>query len=147
MKTTERNTRCYSELVKLPTFIERFRYLADKRLIGEEIFGFERYINQKFYQSAEWRQVRNYVITRDMGCDLGIPDRVITSRIFVHHMKPIRVEDLTSHDLWVINPEYLITVSDRTHNALHYGDESLLMDDSVVERTAFDTCPWKQKGE
>ena len=135
--------RTYTELCTLPTFGERFRYLKLKGLVGEETFGFERYLNQKFYQTAEWKQVRNYVITRDMGCDLGVKDRLITDRILVHHLNPITLEDLIRHENWVIDPEFLISVSEKTHNALHYGDESLLMEDEIVERSPNDTSPWR----
>lgn len=135
--------RTYTELCTLPTFKERYLYLKLKGLVGEETFGFERYLNQRFYKTPEWKQVRDYVITRDMGCDLGVKDRLITGRILVHHLNPITLDDLIHHENWVIDPEYLISVSEKTHNAIHYGNESLLMDDEIVERSPFDTSPWR----
>lgn len=135
--------RTYSELKSLPTFIERFRYLKMNGEVGKETFGFERYLNQRFYKTPEWKQVRAYVITRDMGCDLGVTDRLIGGRILVHHLNPVTSKDLIAHSDWLINPEYLISVSERTHNALHYGDESLLMEDEIVERSPNDTIPWR----
>lgn len=134
--------RTYSELIKLPTFEERFRYLKLNGVVGEETFGFDRYINQAFYQSPEWRSLRNYIIIRDNGCDLGIPDRELNSRIYIHHMNPITKEDILAMNEYVMNPEYLICVSKTTHDAIHYGDESLLVT-APIERRKNDTCPWR----
>lgn len=135
--------RTYSELITLPTFFERYNYLRLKGNIGEDTFGFDRYLNQKFYRSAEWKQIRDYVIVRDCGCDLGIEDREIMGKILIHHMNPIRAKDIYYGTDILLNPEYLICVSHNTHNAIHYGDESILIPEPVV-RTKYDTCPWKR---
>lgn len=135
--------RTYSELIKIPTFIERYRYLRLGGKVGEETFGFDRYLNQKFYTDDEWRAIRDAVIVRDLGCDLGMPDREIQSRILVHHMNPITKEDIINRSKFLLDPEYLICTMKNTHDAIHYGDESLLYT-APVERTKNDTCPWKR---
>lgn len=135
--------RTYSELAKLPTFEERFRYLRLGGAVGEETFGFDRYLNQRFYSSAEWKRIRRDVIIRDDGCDLGIPDRAIGGRILIHHMNPVTRKDIIRASEQLMAPEYLICVSHETHNAIHYGDESLLMT-VPPERKPNDTCPWKK---
>lgn len=135
--------RTYSELITLPTFEERFRYLRLKGSVGEDTFGFDRYMNQKFYRSAEWKRIRDEVIVRDMGCDLGIEDRVIFDKVLIHHMNPITSKDIRYVTDLLLNPEYLICVSHRTHNAIHYGDEDLLVT-APIARTPNDTCPWKR---
>ena len=117
--------KTYSELIRMSTFEERFRYLQLRGAVGEDTFGFDRWINQKFYRSVEWRTVRNAVILRDNGCDLGISDHEIGGKILIHHMNPVRKEDFDDPD-FLLNPEYLICVSHNTHNAIHYGDENLL---------------------
>ena len=135
--------RTYSELSKLETFEERYEYLRLDGIVGEETFGFDRYLNQKFYQNdPEWKRVRDYVIIRDCGCDLGIEGREIHGRIIVHHMNPITSDDLINRTEFLLNPDYLICTIDSTHNAIHYGDENLL---PILpkERTPNDTCPWK----
>ncbi len=140
----KKNTRTYSELSKLKTFRERYEYLKLDGTVGEETFGFDRYINQMFYKSEEWKRIRNYVITRDNGCDLGIPDRkIVDSVILVHHMNPITKEDIINKNEILLDPEYLITTIKPTHDAIHYGDESLLAEDLVI-RSKNDTCPWKR---
>ena len=133
----------YSELITLPTFEERFRYLQLKGIVGEDTFGFDRWINQNFYQTTEWRSLRNRIIVRDMGCDLGIEGREIHKGIIIHHMNPITKSDILEKNMFVMNPEYLICVSHRTHQAIHYGDEDLLLT-IPKERSRNDTCPWKQ---
>lgn len=133
--------RSYSELIKIPTFEERFEYLKLDGDIGRETFGFDRYINQRFYRSAEWKQIRNEVIVRDNGCDLAIPDRVIFGRIVIHHMNPINPDDV--EERFILDPEYLITTFITTHNAIHYGDDSLLMPTELPERKPNDTCLWR----
>lgn len=135
--------RTYSELIKLPTFIERYKYLRLGGKVGEETFGFDRYLNQKFYTDPEWLAARDKVIIRDMGCDLGIPGREIQSRILVHHMNPITKEDILNRSKFLLDPEYLICTMKNTHDAIHYGDESLLYT-APIERTKNDTCPWKR---
>lgn len=140
----KKNIRTYSELSKFKTFRERYEYLKLDGTVGEETFGFDRYINQMFYKSEEWKRIRNYVITRDNGCDLGIQDRkIVDSVILVHHMNPITKEDIINKNEILLDPEYLITTIKPTHDAIHYGDESLLADDLVI-RSKNDTCPWKR---
>lgn len=137
------NLRTYKELQQLQTFDERFAYLQLRGHIGKETFGYDRYLNQQFYRSKEWKDVRRIVILRDHGCDLGIMDRLITGRIYIHHMNPITREDLINGSDLVLNPNYLICVSSMTHEAIHYGDKDLLISD-YVERSPYDTCPWRQ---
>jgi hypothetical protein len=136
--------RCYTELVQLHTFEERFKYLSLLGTVGNETFGFDRYLNQKFYKSIEWKRIRNFVIVRDNGCDMGLRDYPIGGKIMIHHMNPVSAEDLES-SRWddLLNPEFLISVSMDTHNAIHYGDEKILNKVDVVERIAGDTIPWR----
>lgn len=136
------NIRTYSELITLPTFIERYRYLKLNGRVGEDTFGFDRYLNQIFYQSKEWRSIRDYVITRDNGCDLGIDGHKIYGRILIHHMNPITADDILKRSDLLLNPEYLICTIKNTHDAIHYSDESLLITDPI-ERSKNDTCPWR----
>lgn len=135
--------RTYSELIMLPTFMERYNYLKLGGKVGEATFGFDRYLNQKFYNSKEWKKIRDEVIIRDAACDLGIPDREINSRIIIHHMNPITKEDILNQTEFLLNPEYMICTLKRTHDAIHYGDESLLFN-GLVERKPYDTCPWRR---
>lgn len=135
--------KTYSELITLPTFEERYEYLRIGGRVGEETFGFDRYLNQIFYKSKEWLSIRDQVIARDNGCDLGIPDREIHRRILIHHMNPITVEDILNRSDFLLNPEYLICTVKNTHDAIHYGDENLLNKDPI-ERTKNDTCPWRR---
>ena len=132
----------YSELITIPTFLDRYRYLRVSGQVGEETFGFERYLNQVFYRSPEWKRVRDKVITRDLACDLGIEGREIFGRIYIHHMNPIRVEDIRNRSNLLLDPEFLITTTYETHQAIHYGNEDLLIVAPVV-RTRNDTCPWR----
>lgn len=134
--------KTYSELITLLTFEERFRYLKLDGIVGEDTFGFDRYLNQIFYTSPEWRRIRRDVIVRDNGCDLGILDREIHGLITVHHLNPISVDDILNRTDILLNPEYLICVSDLTHKAIHYGDERLLIT-APVERRPNDMCPWR----
>ena len=136
--------RTYTELSKLKTFEERFEYLRLDGQVGKETFGFDRIFNQKFYRSVEWRRTRDQVIIRDFGCDLGVPGHEIYGqRILIHHMNPISLEDLERRSEILMNPEYLITTIHNTHQAIHYGDEDLLIK-LPRERTKNDTCPWKR---
>lgn len=135
--------RTYSELITFSTFEERYRYLKLGGVVGEETFGFDRYLNQILYRSDEWKQVRNKIIVRDNGCDLGMSDREIEGRILVHHMNPIMVDDILNRTDYLFNMEYLISTMKSTHDAIHYGDESLLLL-PPIERTKYDTCPWRQ---
>lgn len=134
--------RTYTQLIKLPTFKERFEYLKLDGTVGEDTFGFDRYLNQIFYRSPEWKRVRDEVIIRDNGCDLGIPGHEIYGRILIHHMNPIAVKDILDRADILLNPEYLISTVHRTHNAIHYGNINLLPKGPIV-RTLNDTCPWK----
>lgn len=134
--------RTYEELKRLVTLRERFDYLKLDGVVGEATFGYDRWLNQKFYTSEKWKQVRNQVILRDNGCDLGVEGYTIVHRIYIHHMNPITVEDLLNwNEAALLDPNVLICVSELTHNALHYGDASMLPADPV-ERRPFDTCPW-----
>lgn len=135
--------RTYSELMKFDNFIDRYNYLKMGGKVGEETFGFDRYLNQQFYKSKEWLRLRDEIIIRDNACDLGIPDREIPSRIIIHHMNPITKNDIINQTEFLLNPEYMICVTKRTHDAIHYGDESLLFT-GLVERTKNDTCPWRR---
>lgn len=134
--------RTYSELITLPTFQERFDYLKLDGKVGQDTFGFDRYLNQRFYSSGEWKRIRNKIILRDNGCDLGLDDYTIMGGIFIHHMNPIMPKDIVDQTQFLLNPEYLIAVSRGTHQAIHYGAESLLYN-IPIERTQNDTCPWR----
>ena len=134
--------RTYSELIKIPTFIERYRYLRLSGSVGEETFGYDRYLTQVFYTSAEWKRFRRQIILRDLGCDLGVDGREIGDTIMIHHIEPIAVEDILRRTDLLLDPENAICTSPRTHRAIHYGDESLLLIDPI-ERRKNDTCPWR----
>jgi len=139
--------KTYSELIQLPSLVERFNYLKLGGLVGQETFGFERYLNQTFYHTEIWKRVRNSVIVRDNGCEFGLANYPIAGRIIVHHMNPVDSDDIIYQREILLNPEFLICVGDRTHNAIHYGSFDLLPQDPI-ERKKNDTCPWKQgKGE
>lgn len=135
--------RTYSELITLPTFEERFKYLQLEGSVGKDTFGYDRYLNQLFYKTAEWKRLRRDLIIRDNGCDLGIEGREIYGRIIIHHLNPITKDDIVSRTEYLLNPDFLICTTHNTHNAIHYGDESLLIT-SPVERSKNDTCPWKR---
>lgn len=135
--------KTYSELITLPTFEERFQYLRLDGIVGESTFGFDRYLNQIFYQSQKWKQIRDFVIIRDNGCDLGVEGYEIYGRILIHHMNPITIKDIERESEFLLDPEYLITTVHNTHNAIHYGDENLLIT-APIERTKYDTCPWRK---
>jgi len=133
--------RRYSELRRLKDFEERYHYLSLKGQVGTSTFGFDRYINQQFYNSREWRQLRHHVISRDNGCDLGIDGYEIHSGLIIHHMNPMKPDDISHGDSDILDPEFLITTTHRTHNAIHYGDEKLLAR-PFVERSRGDTKLW-----
>lgn len=135
--------RSYTELSKLKTFEERFQYLKLNGIVGQETFGFDRYLNQILYHSQKWKHSRDEAIIRDNGCDLGIEDREIHGLVVVHHMNVVTLEDIERGSDLVYDPEYLITTTHNTHNAIHYGDESLLILPPIV-RSRNDTCPWKR---
>lgn len=138
-----RRIRTYSELIRIPTFEDRYAYLRLGGIVGEETFGIERHMNQSFYRSPEWRKVRRDVIVRDNGCDLGMPGFQIYGPIIIHHIMPITLEDLEEGSDLILDPNNLICVSDRTHNAIHFGDKSLLPQ-VPIERRPGDTCPWRK---
>lgn len=131
----------YTELILRTTFLSRFRYAVLGGELGAATFGYDRHLNQAFYASREWKRTRDQVIVRDGGCDLGIPGHEIHDRVLVHHMNPIRVQDLTDFNEDILNPEYLICVSTRTHNAIHFGDERQLPE-PITERRPGDTSLW-----
>ena len=139
---TMKNIKTYSELITIPTFEERFEYLKLDGQVGVETFGFDRYLNQAFYKSDEWLSIRDYVIARDNGCDLGMEGHEIYGRILIHHINPITKDDIIQRSRILLDPENLITTVKRTHDAIHYGDSNLLMR-APIERRKNDTCPWR----
>ena len=139
---TMKNIKTYSELITIPTFEERFEYLKLDGQVGVETFGFNRYLNQAFYKSDEWLSIRDYVITRDNGCDLGMEGYEIYGRILIHHINPITKDDIIQRSRNLLDPENLITTVKRTHDAIHYGDSNLLIK-APIERRKNDTCPWR----
>lgn len=141
MMTLSRRIRSYSELIRYSSFEDRYEYLRLRSSVGEVTFGFDRWINQNFYRSSEWKRVRDIVIVRDLGMDLGVTGHDIFEKIIIHHMNPIRLEDLDDSDPDILDPEYLITTCHNTHNAIHYGDATLLPQ-PVVERRPGDTKLW-----
>ena len=135
--------RTYSELCRLSTFEERFEYLQLKGAVGRDTFGFDRIFNQRFYKSREWKSIRDYVIVRDNGCDLGVEGYEINGQgIYIHHLNPITLDDIELATDILLDPEFLITTTHRTHNAIHYGDSNLLIKSPII-RTKNDTCPWR----
>lgn len=134
--------RRYSDLIQLKTFEDRFSYLKLHGKVGEETFGLDRYLNQQLYKSRRWQNIRSQVIIRDDGCDLGIDGRQMDNYITIHHMNPISMEDIEEERDVVFDPEYLICCSSRTHKAIHFGDENLLIRDPIIRRPN-DTCPWR----
>ena len=134
--------RTYSELVSLPSYLDRYKYLKIGSKVGISTFGFNRYLNQSFYQSSAWKRVRDQVIIRDNGCDLAHEDYPIAGRIYIHHLNPIQIDDLEDFNPDVLDPNNLVCVSFDTHQAIHYGDESLLPK-NPVERFENDQIPWR----
>lgn len=141
MKNTD--IRTYTELCKLKTFEERLKYVSLKGIVGEETFGSKRWINQNFYRSPEWKRIRNIVIVRDMGCDLGVPGYEIHGKIIVHHMNPITADDIVYRTKYLLDPEFLICVSFNTHELLSYSDTAHNLQSIFAERKPNDTCPWR----
>lgn len=137
--------KTYSELSKLKTFKERFEYLKLDGIVGEDTFGYDRYLNQLFYKSKEWKRLRDKIIVRDNGCDLGVVGYDIPrgAKVIIHHLNPITSYDLIDETDYLMNPEYLICTTLKTHNAIHYGNKNLLPIFEPVERAKNDTCPWK----
>lgn len=137
------NIKTYSELIQIPTFIQRYRYLKIGSQVGNETFGYDRYLNQTLYRSPEWKHFRRDIILRDNGCDLACEGYEIIGKVLIHHIDPITVRDIELRDPKIFDPENVISVTLNTHNAIHYGDESLLIAEPLI-RTPNDTCPWKR---
>ena len=137
--------RTYNYLVSLPTFEERFEYLKLKGNVGADTFGFDRWLNQNFYRSKEWKRIRDQVILRDDGCDLAIEDRPIYGKLFIHHMNPVSIQDIVDATEYLLNPDFLVCVSFETHNAIHYGSVEGCVRTTPTVRLPNDTCPWKQR--
>lgn len=137
--------RTYTELMQLPDFISRYEYLRLGGKVGEDTFGFDRWLNQDFYTSKEWRKFRREIISRDLGCDLACKDRPFLQgeTVIIHHMNLIDKNDIINHTEFLMDPEYVIATSSNTHNAIHYGDRSLLKVFEPTIRRANDTCPWR----
>ena len=142
IRVTTTMIRTFSDLKKLETFEERYRYLRLAGIVGESTFGFDRYLNQMLYTSQRWLRIRDRIIIRDQGCDLGIADRAIYDRVIIHHMNPIKVEDIEILRDEIFNPEFLICTSPNTHNAIHFSNETLLPK-LPKDRSKNDTCPWR----
>ena len=142
--TNQKIIRTYSELITIPTFKERFEYLKIGGKVGEDTFGFDRYLNQMFYTSPEWRALRHFIITRDGGRDLAMQGYDIQEgvKIFIHHMNPITTDDIINRSEYLLDPEYLVTTIKTTHDAIHYGNSELLFQEPII-RTKNDTCPWR----
>ena len=138
--------RTYTELIQLPTFIERFRYLKLGGKVGEDTFGWERYLNQHFYTTTEWRNFRRQIIIRDRGCDLGVDGHEYADNeiVFIHHLNPINSKDIINQTEFLMNPEYVVSCRKRTHDAIHYGDESSVLPFEMTFRSPNDTCPWRR---
>lgn len=141
-QSASKKIRTYSELVTFKTFEDRFEYLKLGGKVGNETFGFDRYLNQTFYKSKEWRQLRYQIIARDCGRDLAMDGYDMAGRIYIHHMNPITVEDIINVSEYLLNPDFLVCVSFETHNAIHYGNKDNLIP-RFIERKPNDTCPWK----
>lgn len=136
--------KTYSELITIPTFEERFEYLQLKGSVGKDTFGYDRHLNQVLYRSPEWKRLRNQIIIRDCGCDLACEGYDIHSKVLIHHLNPITVEDVLARSRKVFDPDNLVCVSHNTHNAIHYGDVDLLVTGPII-RTKNDTCPWRHR--
>lgn len=134
--------KTYSELITIPTFEERFEYLQLKGSVGKDTFGYDRHLNQVLYRSPEWKRLRNQIIIRDCGCDLACEGYDIHSKVLIHHLNPITVEDVLARSRKVFDPDNLVCVSHSTHNAIHYGEVDLLVTGPII-RTKNDTCPWR----
>lgn len=143
MTMNQKNIRTYTELMNLNTYEERINYLRLYGDVGRDTFGFDRYLNQMFYTSKEWRILRNNIITRDNGCDLAIPDLEIPDRIYIHHMNPLTKDDIINKTEFLLNPEFLICTSKFTHDFIHYGNGSINEYQKPITRTKNDTCPWR----
>lgn len=134
--------KTYSEMIALPTYEERYEYLRLGGRVGEDTFGFDRYLNQVFYRSQRWKSIRDQIIIRDCGCDLATEGYEIHGKIIIHHMNPLMLRDIVDETEFLLDPEYLVCVTHNTHNAIHYGDKNLLIT-APPERRPNDTCPWR----
>ena len=143
VRTANDDIKSYSVVILLPTLEERFEYLRLKGKVGAETFGYDRYLNQVLYHDPEWRRIRNDVIIRDNGCDLGVEGHEIHGRILIHHINPITIDDVKLRHYCVFDLDNLICTSHNTHNAIHYGDANLLPK-NPIERKPNDTCPWRR---
>lgn len=132
-------------MITMSEFDDRFKYAKLDGQVGMDTFGFDRYLNQQFYRSKEWKRLRDQIIIRDNGCDLGVPGHEISGKIYIHHLNPLSLEDITESTEKLFDPDNLVCVSAETHNAIHYGDESILEKNKIVERSPGDTCPWKRR--
>lgn len=132
-------------MITMSEFDDRFRYAKLDGQVGMDTFGFDRYLNQQFYRSKEWKRLRDQIIIRDNGCDLGVHGHEISGKIYIHHLNPLSPEDITESTEKLFDPDNLVCVSAETHNAIHYGDESILEKNKIVERSPGDTCPWKRR--
>lgn len=141
--TTNIKTRSYSELIKMDSYLDRFHYLKLGGRVGKETFGFDRYLNQTLYRSEEWKRFRRDIIIRDNGCDLGCDGYEINDKILIHHINPLTPEDVINRSYKIFDRDNVISCSLNTHNAIHYGDATLLVT-GPIERTPYDTCPWKR---
>lgn len=139
------NNKSYLELSTISTFDDRFKYVKLDGTVGKDTFGFDRYLNQQFYKSKEWKKLREQIIIRDNGCDLGVAGHEISGKIYIHHLNPLSPDDIIESTEKLFDPNNLICVSAETHNAIHYGDESILNKHEVIERQPGDTCPWKRR--
>lgn len=142
----ETKRKSYSEMSQCGTFDERYNYLKLQGEVAGETFGFDRYLNQKFYKSREWKRVRDQVIVRDNGCDMGLKDYPIKGKILIHHINPLSLDEVSNGSPALLDPNNLVCVSHETHNAIHYGDQTIVKDKTLVERRPNDTSPWKTIG-
>lgn len=136
--------KSYAELSSINSYEDRYNYLKVNSSVGSETFGFDRYLNQKFYRSKEWERVRNEVIVRDNGCDMGLKDYPISGEFLIHHINPITLDDVKNNSDSLLDPNNLVLVSKQTHNAIHFGDDTIVKEKKVTERAPFDTCPWRK---
>lgn len=143
MSSRKRITKTYNELITIPSYEDRFEYLKLSARIGDQTFGHERFLNQSFYRSKEWKQIRQKVIVRDEGCDMAFKDRTIFDRIEIHHINPIIPEDIEEASELLLDMNNLVCVSPLTHKAIHYGDAALLPKNEITIRRPYDTCPWR----
>lgn len=141
---SQKNSKSYAELSHLSSFEDRYNYLKVGNPVGEATFGFDRYLNQNFYRSKEWEQARNAVIVRDKGCDMGLKDYPIKGQYFIHHINPLTLDDVKNNSGKLLDIDNLVLVSKQTHNAIHFGDDTIVKEKKVIERSPFDTCPWRK---